>query len=76
VICGLAPLLSYLAAYSFAISVATTGLVFFVIGALKSRWSPSGWLQSGFETLGIGMSAAGISYAIGYLLKALAHVTL
>ena len=50
--------------------------MFFVIGALKSRWSPSGWLQSGMETLVIGMSAAGISYAIGYALKSLAHVTL
>ena len=76
VICGLAPLLSYLVAYSFLMCVVATGLVFFVIGALKSRWSPSGWLQSGMETLLIGMSAAGISYAIGYALKLLVHVTL
>jgi VIT1/CCC1 family predicted Fe2+/Mn2+ transporter len=41
--------------------VVATGLVFFVIGALKSRWSPSGWMRSGLEMLLIGMSAADIS---------------
>jgi VIT1/CCC1 family predicted Fe2+/Mn2+ transporter len=56
--------------------VAATGLVFFVIGAIKSRLSPSGWLRSGIETLLIGMSAAGISYAIGYALKILVHVSI
>ncbi len=76
VLCGLAPLLSYLSAYSFAMCVVATGLVFFVIGAVKSRWSPAGWLLSGMETLGIGMSAAGISYVIGYGLKVLLHVAL
>ncbi len=74
-LCGLAPLLSYLVAYSFGMCVLATGLVFFVIGAVKSRWSPSGWMRSGFETLLIGMSAAGISYAIGYGLKVLMHVS-
>jgi VIT1/CCC1 family predicted Fe2+/Mn2+ transporter len=76
VLCGLAPLLSYLVAYSFTMSVVATGLVFFVIGALKSRWSPSGWMRSGVETLLIGMSAAGISFAIGYALKILVHVSI
>ena len=69
VLCGLAPLLSYLVAYAFGMCVVATGLVFFLIGALKSRWSPSGWMRSGLETLFIGMSAAGISFAIGYALK-------
>ena len=75
-LCGLIPLLSYIFAYQFGVCVAATGLVFFVIGALKSRWSPSGWLQSGVETLLIGMGAAGISYAIGYALKLLVHVSI
>jgi VIT1/CCC1 family predicted Fe2+/Mn2+ transporter len=75
VLCGLAPLLSYLLEYSFCMCVFATGLVFFVIGAVKSLWSPSGWMRSGFETLLIGMSAAGISYAIGYGLKVLIHVS-
>ena len=47
VLCGLVPLLSYIAAYKFGACVVATGLVFFVIGAVKSRWSPSGWLRSG-----------------------------
>jgi VIT1/CCC1 family predicted Fe2+/Mn2+ transporter len=76
VVCGLVPLVSYLVAYSFALSVAATGLVFFAIGAAKSKWSLSGWARSGLETLVIGMSAAGLSFVIGYGLKALVHVSL
>jgi len=76
VLCGLVPLVGYLVAYSFAWCVGATGLVFFAIGALKSRWSLSGWARSGIETLAIGMSAAGLSYGIGYVLKALVHVAL
>jgi VIT1/CCC1 family predicted Fe2+/Mn2+ transporter len=76
VLCGLVPLVSYLIAYSLGWSVAATGLVFFVIGAVKSRWSLAGWLRSGVETLAIGMSAAGLSYGIGYALKTMFHVAL
>nr|WP_294527122.1 VIT1/CCC1 transporter family protein [uncultured Rhodopila sp.] len=76
VLCGLVPLASYLLAYSFGLSVAATGLVFFAIGAAKSKWSLSDWFRSGLETLAIGMSAAGLSYVIGYALKALVHVSL
>ena len=73
VLSGLVPLASYLAGYSLTMCVATTGLVFFGIGAAKSKWSLAGWLRSGVETLTIGMSAAGLSFAIGYALRALAH---
>ena len=76
VLCGLAPLLSYLMAYSFAACVVATGLVFFVIGAVKSRWSLANWAWSGLEMLLIGMAAAGISFAIGYALKALVGVAM
>lgn len=76
VLCGLVPLASYLIAGSLPWCVAATGMVFFAIGAAKSRWSLAGWPRSGLETLAIGMSAAGLSYAVGYALKALAHVTL
>jgi VIT1/CCC1 family predicted Fe2+/Mn2+ transporter len=76
VVCGLVPLISYLLAYSLAWSVAATGLVFFAIGAAKSRWSLAGWARSGVETLAIGMSAAGLSFCIGYALRTFAHVSL
>ncbi len=72
---GLVPLLSYLAGYSLAICVMATGLVFFGIGAVKSRWSLAGWFRSGLETLVIGMGAAGLSFAIGHVMRALVHGT-
>jgi vacuolar iron transporter family protein len=71
VLCGLVPLVSYLIAYSLAWSVVATGLVFFGIGAAKSRWSLAGWARSGVETLVIGMSAAGLSFVIGDALRTL-----
>ncbi len=70
VLCGSVPLVSYLIAYSLAWCVVATGLVFFGIGAAKSRWSLAGWAKSGFETLLIGMSAAGLSFVIGFGLRA------
>ena len=76
VVCGLVPLVSYLVAYRLSWSVAATGLVFFGIGAAKSRWSLAGWARSGAETLAIGMSAAGLSFCIGHALKTYAHVAL
>ena len=73
VLCGLVPLVSYLIAYSLTACVAATALVFFSIGAAKSRWSLAGWGRSGLETLLIGMSAAGLSFGIGYALRTLVH---
>ena len=73
-LCGLVPLVSYLVAYSLAGCVVATGLVFFAIGAAKSRWSLAGWARSGVETLLIGMSAAGLSFGIGFALRAFVHV--
>jgi VIT1/CCC1 family predicted Fe2+/Mn2+ transporter len=74
VLCGLVPLVSYLIAYSLVWCVVATGLVFFGIGAAKSRWSLASWARSGLETLLIGMSAAGLSFGIGFALRALVHV--
>ena len=48
--------------------------VFLGIGAAKSRWSMQSWWASALETFIIGMSAAGIAYAIGLGLKALVQV--
>ena len=69
VLCGLVPLVSYLIAYRLSWCVIATGMVFFGIGAAKSRWSLMGWLKSGVETLLIGMAAAGLSFIIGYALR-------
>jgi VIT1/CCC1 family predicted Fe2+/Mn2+ transporter len=71
VLCGLVPLLPWLAGtpFRFEAAVALTGLVFFAIGSAKSRWSTQRWWWSGAETFAIGMSAAAIAYAVGYLLR-------
>jgi VIT1/CCC1 family predicted Fe2+/Mn2+ transporter len=72
-LCGLVPLLPFVVAApaSFPLSIAMTGLVFFLIGSGKSRWSPASWWRSGLETLAIGMAAAALAYLIGFGLKAL-----
>ncbi|MGI9488072.1 MAG: VIT1/CCC1 transporter family protein [Geminicoccaceae bacterium] len=70
-VCGLVPLLPFIggASASVSLSVVMTALVFFIIGSLKSRWSTSSWWRSGTETLAIGMTAAGVAYAVGLALK-------
>lgn len=72
-ISGLVPLFPFVAglAGSVTLSVAMTALVFFVIGSLKSRWSTASWWWSGAETLSIGLTAAGVAYAVGVMLKTL-----
>jgi len=71
ILCGCVPLLTYLLAGGFMACVIATGLTFFGVGAVKSRWSPMTWWGSGLETLLIGMSAAGVAFAVSYCLKAL-----
>ena len=44
-----------------------TGITFFAVGALKSRWSLAPWWRSGLETLAIGGVAASIAYYVGTL---------
>jgi VIT1/CCC1 family predicted Fe2+/Mn2+ transporter len=74
IICGLIPLLPYLftAQNSFFISSVLTGITFFLIGSVKSRWSTSSWLRSGAETFFVGALAAVLAYTVGVLLKGLA----
>jgi VIT1/CCC1 family predicted Fe2+/Mn2+ transporter len=48
-----------------------TGLVFFLIGSTKSRWSPASWWRSGSETLAIGLGAAALAFLVGHALKSL-----
>jgi len=73
-ICGAVPILPFVLQIqpAFETSVAMTGLVFFLIGAAKSRWALAAWWRSGLETLLIGGVAAALAYAVGYLLQGLA----
>lgn len=72
-LCGSVPLLPFVvkAPAAFVLSIVTTGLVFFLIGSGKSRWSLVSWWRSGCETLAIGMGAATLAYLIGYGLRVL-----
>lgn len=73
------PLVSYgidladptILAHPFAPACLLTGIAFFAIGALKSRFVDQHWFLGGLETLGVGALAAGMAYAIGYLLSPL-----
>ncbi len=73
VICGVVPLVPYLAGIGDAFFWASvmTGIVFFAIGAAKSRWSLAKWWWSGAETLFIGTVAAVAAYGIGAWLQGL-----
>lgn len=73
-VCGLVPLAPFVAGMknAFEISAAITGLTFFLIGALKSRWSTRPWWYSGLSTLLIGGGAAAVAYATGAWLRHLA----
>ncbi|WP_420564205.1 VIT1/CCC1 transporter family protein [Thalassobaculum sp.] len=71
VICGLVPLIPYMAGGGLAVSTAVTAAVFFAIGSAKARWSLAPWWRSGLETLAIGLAAAGLAYAVGHLLRGL-----
>jgi VIT1/CCC1 family predicted Fe2+/Mn2+ transporter len=67
VVCGMAALLPYVIGLNnaFEIATASTGVVFFAIGSLKSAWSYRTWWQSGLETLFVGAVAASLAYGVG-----------
>ncbi|MEZ5426719.1 MAG: VIT1/CCC1 transporter family protein [Pyrinomonadaceae bacterium] len=73
-ICGLVPLIPYLfrVENSFTVSSVLTGITFFLIGSVKSRWSTASWLRSGGETFLVGALAAILAYGVGVLLKRIA----
>jgi vacuolar iron transporter family protein len=75
ILCGCVPLVTYLLPGGLPPCVAATGATFFGVGAIKSFWSPSGWLRSGLEVLLIGMSAAALAFAVGYGLRMLFDVS-
>ena len=65
-LCGLVPLVTYLGLGGIVPCVIATGVVFFAIGAIKSRWSLTTWWRSGFGTFCIGMSAAALAFCVGF----------
>jgi VIT1/CCC1 family predicted Fe2+/Mn2+ transporter len=72
-VCGLVPLAPFAAGLNPAFPVASTatGLMFILIGALRSRWSIRPWWHSGFGTLALGGGAAAVAYVIGAWLRGL-----
>lgn len=76
VVAGAVPLLSYLPTSSLMVAAGATGIVFFMIGAIKSRWSTATVWGSGLETFAIGMGAAAIAYSIGYGLSVVVETLL
>lgn len=72
-VCGAVPLIPFAIGldHAFTIAIVMTGIVFAIIGALKSRWSlaPAWW--SAMETLAIGSVAAIVAYGVGVFLKGL-----
>jgi VIT1/CCC1 family predicted Fe2+/Mn2+ transporter len=70
IVCGSIPLIPFVLGFPATIEASTvmTGLTFFSIGSLRSRWSPAPWWRTGLETFAIGISAAIIAYAVGVLL--------
>jgi len=74
VICGAVPLVPFIATGGdvFTVSLIMSGLVFFLIGTVKSRWALVAWWRSGIETFIIGMAAAGCAYIVGYFLRGIA----
>jgi VIT1/CCC1 family predicted Fe2+/Mn2+ transporter len=74
VLFGAVPLIPFLfnLDYAFTMSLIATTIVFFLIGAIKSRWSLAPWWQSGLETLLIGVIASSLAFGIGHLIKDIA----
>lgn len=56
----------------FMLSALMTGVAFFIVGALKSRFVDESWYRAGVETLGIGGIAAALAYGVGLALKGIA----
>jgi VIT1/CCC1 family predicted Fe2+/Mn2+ transporter len=72
-LCGSIPLLPFAIGAPGAVSASTvmTGLTFFLIGSLRSRWSPAPWWRTGMETFLIGIAAAGLAYLAGVIVAGL-----
>ena len=73
VLFGLVPLVPFILMWNapFRIAGVLTGVSFFLIGSIKSRWSLVSWWRSGLTTLFVGSIAASLAYIVGIYLKAL-----
>ncbi len=77
---GALPILPFIAnaiwndlfASPFTVSIAMTGVAFFLVGVLKARVVEQRRLLGGVETLAVGALAAVIAYLVGVLLRGLA----
>ena len=71
VLCGFLPVAPFVFGMeaSVAASVIMAAITFFLIGSLRSRWSPIHWLRTGTETFAIGLASAGVAYLVGDFLK-------
>lgn len=66
---GLIPLVPYLFNFTQAFwgACLMTGFAFFLVGSLKSRWTPESAWKAGLKTLFVGAIAASIAYGVGSL---------
>ncbi len=79
VVAGALPLLVYVLGLvvpidprvNFPASLGLSAVALFALGAAKVRVTGRSWLRSGLEMLVVGGLAAGVAYAIGYLLQGL-----
>ena len=55
--------------HAFVWSAAMTGIAFFVVGAMKSRFVAERWYTAGLKTLMIGGAAAIVAYFVGWALR-------
>jgi vacuolar iron transporter family protein len=71
--CGSIPLVPFVLGLPATVEASTvmTGLTFFSIGSMRSRWSPAPWWRAGLETFAIGISAAAMAYVVGVILARL-----
>ena len=74
---GLFPLLGYALLYTvsvseadlFIISCTVSAIMFFVLGAVKTKFSNKKWYYGGMEILVMGSSTAAVSYLVGFLVE-------
>ncbi len=74
IVAGWAPLIPYILNLTptFSLSIAFTGLGFFLVGASRSLVTARQWYVNGIEMFVVGMTAAIVAYTVGNLLGGVA----